>query len=244
MRRHSNNFNSISIVAFGFWFVVCAISIIFIHLHLLVLEREKSHTNNNSTAMSTAAANPAQRDERLERKCSEAVGKLVKLNINFLAIDFDQTMVDIHTGGRWKDTVPELADHLRPLFLHLVTAASRSGVRVAIVTFSPQTKHIREVLEHAFPADVSEIIPIRGNDQTWTYEGNGMKMGKQEHMASAAEELMARPALGVTAVSKETTLLIDDDPRNIRKSLRDGTRAVWVNPRDPDRLLGDILRLK
>lgn len=71
-----------------------------------------------------------------------------------------------------------------------------------------------------------------------------MKMGKQEHMASAAEELMAKPALGVTDVRKNSTLLIDDDPRNIKKSLKDGTRAVWFNPRDPNRLLDDILLLK
>jgi len=190
------------------------------------------------------SATLTQRDERLERKCSDAVGKLVDLNINFLAIDFDQTMIDIHTGGRWKETVPELVSHMRPLFLHLVPIATASNIRVAIVTFSPQTKHIREVLEHAFPPSIAEIIPIRGNDQTWTYVGNGMKMGKQEHMASAAEELMAKPALGVMGVSKSTTLLIDDDPRNIKRSLKDGTRAVWINPRDPNRLLSDILLLK
>lgn len=196
--------------------------------------------------MMLSAAAPTStppRDERLERKCSDAVGKLVELKINFLAIDFDQTMIDIHTGGRWKETVTELAQHLRPLFLHLVPAATRRNIRVAIVTFSPQTKHIREVLEHAFP-DMAEIVPIRGNDQTWSYVGNGMKMGKQEHMASAAEELMTKPALGVTDVRKNTTLLIDDDPRNIKKSLKDGTRAVWFNPRDPKRLLDDILRLE
>lgn len=70
-----------------------------------------------------------------------------------------------------------------------------------------------------------------------------MKMGKQQHMASAAEELVAKPALGVTDVSKSTTLLIDDDPRNVRMSLNDGTRAIWFNPREPNRLLDDILML-
>ena len=165
------------------------------------------------------------------------------MNINFLAIDFDQTMIDIHTGGRWKETVPELAEHLRPVFLHLLPIATQQNIRIAIVTFSPQTKHIREVLENSFPA-IADLIPIRGNDQTWTYVGNGMKMGKQEHMASAAEELMAKPALGVTDVRKNSTLLIDDDPRNIKKSLKDGTRAVWFNPLKPNKLLDDILLLK
>jgi hypothetical protein len=165
------------------------------------------------------------------------------VNVNFLAIDFDQTMIDVHTGGRWKESASDLAKHLRPVFLHLVPEATRRNIRVAIVTFSPQTGHIREVLEIAFPA-MSELMPIRGNDRTWTYQGNGMRLGKQEHMASAAEEVMARPQLGVTDVGKSTTLLIDDDPRNIAKCLKDGTRAIWFNPLDPNRLLDDLLRLE
>jgi hypothetical protein len=35
------------------------------------------------------------------------------VKINFLAIDFDQTMIDIHTGGRWKGTTPELNEHMQ-----------------------------------------------------------------------------------------------------------------------------------
>lgn len=192
----------------------------------------------------SATSTTRQYPVSLGKKCSDAVDRLVDLNINFLAIDFDQTMIDVHTGGRWKETLPELAEHMRPIFLQLVPLATQRNIRVAIVTFSPQTKHIRDVLEHVFPTEIADMIPIRGNDHSWNYVGNGMKMGKQEHMASAAEELMAKPALGVTDVTKITTLLIDDDPRNIRKSLKDGTRAIWFNPRDPDRLLDDILLTK
>lgn len=54
---------------------------------------------------------------------------------------------------------------------------------------------------------------------------------------------MTKPALGVMDVNKQTTLLIDDDPKNISMCLKDGARAVWFNPLDPDRLLDDILRL-
>ena len=184
-----------------------------------------------------------QRSITIEKKCSAAVDKLVDCGINFLAIDFDQTMIDLHTGGRWKDTALELTEHMRSVFLHLVPAATNRNIRIAICTFSGQTKHIRDVLEYKFP-NIVEMIVIRGNDRTWEYRGNGFKMGKQQHMASAAEELVAKPALGVTYVSKDTTLLIDDDPRNIRMSLKDGTRAIWFNPKDPNQLLDDILMLK
>ncbi|EED89063.1 predicted protein [Thalassiosira pseudonana CCMP1335] len=182
------------------------------------------------------------RDEKLQKRCSAAVQKLVDLKINFLAIDFDQTLVDVHTGGRWKGTTQELVQHMRPLFLRLVPLASQHNIRVAIVTFSRQTERIREVLELSYP-DYADVIPIRGCDNTWEYKGSGMRMGKQEHMASVSEELIAKPAMGVTDVRKDTTLLIDDDPRNIRLSLKDGTRAVWFNPMDPERLLDNILLL-
>lgn len=167
---------------------------------------------------------------------------ITQVKINFLAIDFDQTMIDIHTGGRWQGTAPELTEHMRPLFLHLVPLATQRNIRIAIVTFSPQTKFIREVLDSAFPT-ISELIPIRGSDHTWTYAGNGKDVGKHSRMASAAEELMTKPAMGVSDIRKDTTLLIDDDPKNISLSLKDGTRAVWFNPRHPNRLLDDIIRL-
>lgn len=179
----------------------------------------------------------------MEKKCSTAVDKLVDCGINFLAVDFDQTMIDVHTGGRWQGTAIELSEHMRPVFLHFLPAATSRNIRIAVCTFSGQTKHIRDVLEYLFP-DIAELIVIRGNDRTWEYHGNGLRMGKQQHMASAAEELVAKPALGVTDVSKATTLLIDDDPRNIRKSLKDGTRAIWFNPREPNQLLDNILLLK
>ena len=153
-------------------------------------------------------------------------------------------MINIHTGGRWKGTTPELSTHMRPLFLHLVPLATRHNIRIAIVTFSSQTDKIKEVLELSFTEEMANTIPIRGCDKTWSYEGSGMKSGKQMHMASVVEELHRKPMLGVRDVTKASTLLIDDDPRNIRLCLKDGVRGVWFNPLEPERLLDDILLLK
>ena len=203
------------------------------------LSKENS-SDSEKAKMSLAAAG---QNVSMEKKCSAAVDKLVDCGINFLAIDFDQTMIDVHTGGRWKGTALELTEHLRPVFLHLVPAATNKNIRIAICTFSGQTKTIRDVMEYVFPT-IAELIVIRGNDNTWKYHGNGFKRGKQEHMASAAEELLTEQALGVTDVTKATTLLIDDDPKNIRMSLNDRTRAIWFNPKRPNDLLDNILMLK
>jgi len=50
----------------------------------------------------------------------KAIGRIKQVNINFLAIDFDQTFIDIHTGGVWPGTLHELIAHVRPEFQQLV----------------------------------------------------------------------------------------------------------------------------
>jgi len=84
---------------------------------------------------------------------------------------------------------------------------------------------------------------VRGRDRSWSYEGNGMKEGKQPYMASAATEMQLRyPGEDFT---KTRTILIDDDRNNVLMALQDGTRAIWLNEDDDDfQLLKDIQRLQ
>jgi len=178
--------------------------------------------------------------EELSAWCNKAVLRLVELKINFLALDFDQTILDIHTGGVWKGSTAELAPHVRPIFRHLIVRALEADIKVAVVTFSPQVGHIEDVLEIVFPG-MAEDIPIRGRDRSWTYEGAGSKEGKQSHMASAVEELASR--YPDVEISKNTTLLIDDDANNIKAALRDGVRAIWLNPNNSSKILKDMMRL-
>ena len=159
--------------------------------------------------------------------------------INFLALDFDQTIIDIHTGGRFNGTIVELASHVRPIFTHIINAAHEAGIKIGIVTFSPQVEQIQEVLETHFPF-ANEII-VRGRDRSWYYEGNGMKDGKQPFMASAVEELLTKHSDLV--ITKKTTLLVDDDPDNIRVALNDGVRGILFNPHRSSNLINNMLKL-
>lgn len=205
------------------------------------------HTVKSSTTMNSIAVN-------------NAIKKLHELKINLLAIDFDQTFIDIHTGGRWPGSVDELVPHVRPEFQQLVTALFEQNQKqqqqhqsdnvtqeeqhsfcVAIVTFSSQPQLIRNVLEQCIGVNYTNQIPIRGGDRSWTYSGNGSHEGKQAHIASAVEELQTNDTNIV--ITKATTLLIDDDMKNIRCALRDGTRAIWFNPSKPYLLLQDIAKL-
>jgi phosphoserine phosphatase len=82
------------------------------------------------------------------------------VNINFLALDFDLTILDIHTGGRWAGSIDELVQRIRPVFAHLIREAHSAGIQIAIVTFSPQVGHIVRVIEKAFPR-IHEHIVVR-----------------------------------------------------------------------------------
>jgi hypothetical protein len=214
----------------------------------------------------------------------EVLTRIRSLGINFIAIDFDQTLIDKHTGGAHKGTIDELIPHVRPIFIELIAAAlqpsiattgedttATDNIHIAIVTYSKQPALIRSILERVFGMDMASKIVIRGNDKSWTYEGNGMQDGKQAHMASAVEELLHH-YIGTTGtnhdtyvndptnttttdhnttattntveITRRTSLLIDDDTRNIRIALRNGTRAIWYNPRAlPQQLYTDLVQL-
>lgn len=171
-----------------------------------------------------------------------SIKRLLELNINFLAIDFDLTMIDVHTGGRWAGTVEEMLGHVRPEFRQLVLACRSNNIHVAIVTFTPQTAMVKGVLENIVGAEWAERIPIRGGDRTWSYQGTGSHKGKQAHMASAVEEL-EQQNYGQAEITKGTTVLIDDDQKNVRHALADGVRAIWFNPEKPHHLMRDLARL-
>ena len=75
-------------------------------------------------------------------------------------------MLDCHTKNKWWGPAEELAKHIRPLFKHLIEQAIASEITVAIVTFSEQTRYIRDALTHSIPNGGSNII-VRGGDGSW-----------------------------------------------------------------------------
>jgi hypothetical protein len=228
------------------------------------LHNPSSQSNTNTTATTTATtistlSSAAYASASSLGAIPTALARLKELNINFLALDFDQTILSCHTGGRWQGSVDELLEYVRPVFIQLIPAAQEAGIEVAVVTFSHQISLVRAVLDsimisagstnnasnnnsttatYKYP---SGRIPIRGNDRSWTYNGKGARTGKQPHMASAVEELEYRFGVEIT---KATSLLIDDDSRNVRTALQHGVRALWFNPEKPHRLLPEMIKLR
>ena len=176
----------------------------------------------------------------VEDDCRKIIDSLKKCNINFLAIDFDQTLICEHTGGKWVRGGRELAMKVRPMFKLLIPLALQNDILVAIVTFSAQTGLINEVLNLVFP-DYANKIPIRGQDHSWQYVGGGSTEGKQPHMASAAEELSQQNSVKIT---RNSTLLIDDDGNNIRVAMHNKVKAVRLDPANTSTTVNTLISLK
>ena len=171
-----------------------------------------------------------------------AIQRLQRLGINLLALDFDETLIDIHTHGGWQNGEEELAAHVRPEMKALVRAAIASSVpiHVAIVTLSCQTDLVKSVLESFVGAEQAARTPVRGGDGTgWSNTGSGSRDGKQAHIESVVEELR-QSCNDADVINKNTTLLIDDDYRNVRIALKDSVRAIWLDPSKPENLLPNI----
>ena len=117
--------------------------------------------------------------EKME-KYSNIVQRLVNLGIKLVAVDFDLTILSIHTHGFWPFTSKQLIQKVRPSFQQFLTLALNSGhFHVAVVTQSPQIPLIQEVLREALPTcDTSKII-YRGTDGKWKEVKGISKEGKQ-----------------------------------------------------------------
>ena len=82
---------------------------------------------------------------------------------------------------------------------------------------------------------------INPEHKSWSYEGNGMKLGKQPFMASAVEEF---ETIGNVEISRNSTLLVDDDPQNIKLALKDGVRAILFLPHKSHNFFKDVERVR
>lgn len=152
---------------------------------------------------------------------------------------------------QWRGPPEELARNVRPFFRSLLPLAKSNGIVTAIVTFSGQISFIQHVLNSEFPEFGSEI-PIRGEDRSWECSPSsvpsflkpgtpGKHLGKQLHMASAAEELNS---LRGFELSGPSTLLIDDDRNNIRIAKQHDVPAVHFNPDNIPQTIDDLIKFR
>ena len=106
------------------------------------------------------------------------VNGFIQDGIKMVAVDFDLTLVSVHTNGSWIFTARPLASRIRPGFPEFFREILRQGLCLSIVTFSPQVELVRDVLRTILSERDVERICIRGNTADWKPYPSCRKEGK------------------------------------------------------------------
>jgi hypothetical protein len=113
-------------------------------------------------------------------KARNIVLNFQRKNIKLIAIDFDKTLVSIHTNGYYQGTIENLIDHLRSTFHYLIQEILDSPsfgqtLHLSIVSFSSQEQLIRKLLQLAFKTSYVDFIR-KGNFFCLLFKGKSMEL--------------------------------------------------------------------
>ncbi|XP_005094953.1 uncharacterized protein LOC101848650 [Aplysia californica] len=197
-----------------------------------------------SRNMATAFAKPSK---QVRAKLDSFVVALNKKGIKLLALDFDKTLIDIHSGGMWEESTDKLVPHVRPCMKDLLETASHKGLYVAIVTYHTQGWLIKELLHKVLPKKVANKIYVQANtsdfvqrqrasssgsssDGSSTVGGINRSLivnlnGKEAHIAAVVNDIYNDHSV---AIRKEEIILMDDDINNVRIASSFGHYAFQV----------------
>ncbi len=108
------------------------------------------NSNSSSTHISSSKYVAQQR-----AKARHIVLCLQRKNIKLIAIDFDKTLLSIHTSGYYQGTVDNLIEHIRSTFHYFIqeildSPSFSQTLHLCIVSFSSQEQLIRKLLQLAF----------------------------------------------------------------------------------------------
>ncbi|OWF50268.1 uncharacterized protein LOC110450653 [Mizuhopecten yessoensis] len=162
--------------------------------------------------------------DRARHKISTFVTLLEKKGIRLLAVDFDETLISIHSGGCWKDSAEKLSQHVRPCMRDLMEEALQRNVNVCIVTYFTQPWIIREMLKLVFKRNVEKIY-VQANTAEFREKNKHQILGKEAHLAAVCTELYNQKHV---IIKPEEIILFDDDTDNIETAVNFGHWAVTV----------------
>jgi hypothetical protein len=158
------------------------------------------------------------------------------VKIKLIALDFDLTIVDIHTGGVWNRTALELVSHVRPEMQCLIQLSLAKGIQIAVASFSVQEQIIRDVIRDAIPP--ARDIVIRGGKNL------SEPRGKRDQLAQVLHDIHSGASGGDKSILPATTILIDDDKNNVRRAKEDGYRSLWFDPHNTQGFFDSIMALQ
>ncbi|XP_019614055.1 PREDICTED: uncharacterized protein LOC109462009 [Branchiostoma belcheri] len=153
------------------------------------------------------------------------VQKLRTAGVRLVALDWDRTIITVHTKGCWEDSPSKLAKHVRPCFKYFIAACLDSTLHLCVVTFSSQSALIKDTLKIAIPHSDTSAIIIRGNTKDWGRIQGVPILGKQQHIASAMREVTSKRH---QVIQPGEVLLMDDDTENLKIAETFGHRAFFI----------------
>ena len=94
-----------------------------------------------------------QKNREQQQLARSVVRCMTRKGVKLLALDFDMTILSIHTGGTWKGAIARLAQLVRPCYRALIEAVleNNSGLHVCVVTYSSQLGVIEELFKFILP---------------------------------------------------------------------------------------------
>lgn len=179
---------------------------------------------------------------QIEDHAAEIVRILRSIGAKLVCIDFDATLVRVHTGGAWTRSAQELYTHVRPLFLALVPRLVHIGVHVAVVTFSPQMQLIRQVLALSFPVDIAQRLILRCDDASWQlahadatgfaplWQTGGRHLDRTCKLPFVISAALQASNERHEIIRNRDTVLFDDDAANIRVVNDSGITGIYFDP--------------
>ncbi|KAK3606426.1 hypothetical protein CHS0354_041362 [Potamilus streckersoni] len=156
--------------------------------------------------------------------CAYFIDTLMKAGVKLLALDFDNTLISIHSGGIWKDSIEKLIEHVRPCMKNLIETALEKDLNVCIVTYFMQPWLIREMMKSLFKREGERIL-IQANTLEFREKHSHQFLGKQAHITSILTELYNQKQLKIKPCQ---VVLLDDDRENIQIAKQFGHQAFLV----------------
>jgi len=176
---------------------------------------------------------------------AEQIAACKNAGIKLVALDFDNTLINIHTKGKWKSTAEELVMQVRPVFMKLIPEIWRANMLLSIVSFSPQVQIIKQLLSKLYGSKlklgvntfVCGALPLTTSRTPGRAHVNSIGIaspkGKTEHLRKVCEEYCDAHR-GATHLKPHEILLIDDDLRNIDEARKNRNRAILFRNSEPD----------
>ncbi|CAF3099780.1 unnamed protein product [Rotaria socialis] len=205
------------------------------------LKNQCSNADLSNQNLSTVSPDLTTSEDIANRaKARDIVLGLQNKNIKLIAIDFDNTFLSKHTGGRHEGKADSLVRFIRPVFKYFIRELLESPdfsrtLHVCFVSFSPQEKLIKELLRLAFTTSKTDQIIIRCNTPEFVATMSADYPGKESHILSVVAEIGKKIK---TKIAPGEILLLDDDRNNISNAITCRHKVLQIR----DEISLDILK--